>query len=232
MKTFRFFGMALVAILLCANFISCSKDDSGNSGKSEKKLVKISIEGEDFYQFSYNNSGRLVKAINCYYLNELYNWKNESIDCSENGKYTGTYNLSYGLVTYYCRPDYPSGYYYNYYSYSIDGRISDGIVWDGDKLISMSGWSDYDVTYTYNGTTCKRGYYPLFVEGSLYMAHPEIFGMKTNQLPASEKGIISWDKTQTYSTTYDYEFDNEGYITKIKSTTEDGSSYTLVLTWQ
>ena len=39
MKTFRFIGMALVAILLCVNFTSCSKDDGPTEESPQYELV-------------------------------------------------------------------------------------------------------------------------------------------------------------------------------------------------
>ena len=73
----------------------------------------------------------------------------------------------------------------------------------------------------------------------LFMAHPEIAGMRTTQLPTS----ITWTHTDDYSgktdsetSTMEYEFDKEGYISKIigKETDSDGSTdtYIYTLTWQ
>ena len=64
----------------------------------------------------------------------------------------------------------------------------------------------------------------------LFIAHPEIAGSLTTQLPASitetsknhgsEKAIIT------------YEFDKDGYISKILIKAADGSTETYTLTWQ
>ena len=78
MKRFGMIGMALMAVLLCANFTSCSKEeDSANQGNEdvgggeevvvtkEKKLVKIvGSFGSDSetYEFSYDDKGRVTKA--------------------------------------------------------------------------------------------------------------------------------------------------------------------------
>ena len=67
-------------------------------------------------------------------------------------------------------------------------------------------------TFTY-GESCEKGYYPLIpyfmgyrspTEMMLFMAHPEITGMRTKQLPTRMGGI-----------TFTYEFDKEGYISKL-----------------
>ncbi|MBR5484527.1 MAG: hypothetical protein IKV18_07480, partial [Alistipes sp.] len=79
MKTFRLVSAALLAVLMCANFVSCSKDDDGantdvGGGEeggneevivSEKKLVKM-VSNEETYTFSYDNEGRLSSAIDTY----------------------------------------------------------------------------------------------------------------------------------------------------------------------
>ena len=74
MKTFRMIGMALMAVLMCVNFTSCSEDDDPTGVKNEngidvggKKLVKIVDKSEDgyyseTYTFSYDDKGRLVFA--------------------------------------------------------------------------------------------------------------------------------------------------------------------------
>ena len=57
MKTFRQIGMALFAVLMCVNFVSCDKDgDSTTQPKNEKKLVGMSSHSErinDVYDFKY-----------------------------------------------------------------------------------------------------------------------------------------------------------------------------------
>ena len=41
MKTFKFIGMALLAIVMCVNFTSCSDDDEeNNGGKSTQELLQ------------------------------------------------------------------------------------------------------------------------------------------------------------------------------------------------
>ena len=42
MKTFRLIGMALLAVVMCVNFTSCSNDDEeeSNGGKSTQELLQ------------------------------------------------------------------------------------------------------------------------------------------------------------------------------------------------
>ena len=45
MKTFRLIGMALLAVVMCENFTSCSDDDEeSNGGKSKTLQIKNAIE--------------------------------------------------------------------------------------------------------------------------------------------------------------------------------------------
>lgn len=51
MRTLRFIGMAIVAVMMCANFTSCSKDDDDKSGDAASlvgkwKIGTTSCEGE------------------------------------------------------------------------------------------------------------------------------------------------------------------------------------------
>ena len=59
------------------------------------------------------------------------------------------------------------------------------------------------------------------------MAHPEIAGMRTNQLP----NTYSYSRyDEEFSLTYEY--DKEGYISKIKLKDNDGNTDTYTLTWK
>ena len=42
------------------------------------------------------------------------------------------------------------------------------------------------------------------------MAHPELFGLRTKQLPATASGGV-----YSQTLTFEYEFDKEGYISRI-----------------
>lgn len=58
MKTFRLIRMALLAVVMCVNFTSCSDDeDENNDGGtvvSGKLLRTIAEDDHDNYLFSYN----------------------------------------------------------------------------------------------------------------------------------------------------------------------------------
>ena len=44
MKTFRLIGMALLAVVMCVNFASCSSDD-------DEKEISASLEGTWYYDY-------------------------------------------------------------------------------------------------------------------------------------------------------------------------------------
>ena len=59
--------MALIAIVLSANFASCSKEDTPEKGENgivvgDKKLTRLSITTDTYVSFTYDDKGRLIKA--------------------------------------------------------------------------------------------------------------------------------------------------------------------------
>ena len=66
------------------------------------------------------------------------------------------------------------------------------------------------------------------LDGSLFMAHPEIAGIRTTQLPVSTVEI----ERSTNKYTYTYEFDKDDYISKMIKKGSDGSLWTYTLTWK
>ena len=261
MKTFRFIGMALFAVLMCVNFASCSSSDDDPTEEPEeggvvvsgKKLAKI-VGTSEFetltLTFNYDNKGRLIEAIETEkedneedVVNYLFTWGDDAIKVSEkrswsNNTRTYTLSLTNGLVR-----ECSEGETYIYNQSKRLVKLSNkhwttSAIWDGDKLVSISD-SDGDATLTYE-KSCKKGYSPFtgimtFREYNcepLWMAHPEIAGLLTTQLPAT----LTWHGQWGDTTTFAYEFDKEGYISKIvgKETESDGSTetYTYTLTWQ
>ena len=270
MKTLRFIGMVLFAVLMCVNFASCSSDDDPTEEKEEggvvvsgKKLVKIIYKSTDdsyseTYTFSYDNKGRLVAATimeaeedNSSTDTFDFIWGDDVVKVTEKSTYSysnSTYTESYililknGLVQY---EDYGNDgtgtYTYNssnrFVKFSDGGYGTETAIWDGDNLVATSDGDD-DSKLTY-GETCSKGYFPFIATiidagkcEALFMAHPEIAGMRTTQLPTS----ITWTYdgyygTESETSTMEYKFNKEGYISKIigKSTDSNGE-YTL--TWQ
>ena len=195
MKTFRFIGMALFAVLMCVNLASCSSSDDPTDESpqyelvtSGKKLVKIEFTLSDptndfieVWDFNYDSEGKLIEAIfTDSYENQTttrYTWNNSVIDVHEKrdvqGGYTNdteyeyTYNLKNGLVQ-------------NLHDIKYDDTnrpkeiMGSTIMWDEDKLTRIS--TPYQVSenrtayvstqyYYAENGTTCNGYYPFIPLG-------------------------------------------------------------------
>lgn len=253
MKTFRFIGSAILAVVMCVNFTSCGEEPFGNGGGNgngdiiegmgsiSKKLTKI-VSEEANYTFEYNNEGHLTTATSEYtYDNGVdietetrvyeFIWGDDAIRVK--GDYDNyTLTLSNGLVQ--------SGDDKTY-SYNNSNRFVKGIgefsttnvIWNGDKMVSIEQEEQYghnwEVSLTY-GETCKKGYMPMipfFIDFGcevLFMAHPEIAGMRTNQLPTTYK-------TEDGTISIAYTLDTEGYVSTMVAKL-DGDNMIYTFHWQ
>ncbi|MBR5002239.1 MAG: DUF4595 domain-containing protein [Bacteroidaceae bacterium] len=125
-----------------------------------------------------------------------------------------------------------------------DGIESITLRWDNDKLISVTEEDEntytnskeiYDYTFTYD-QTCKKGYFPLYMcylgrdevpdSDDITIVHPELFGLRTKQLPATVCG-----GPYSVAETFAYEFDKDGYISKI-IVTSGIYKWSYTLTWK
>ena len=194
------------------------------------------------YVFNYDSQGRLVQAV---YSEDYYGYKDTrsyqfvwgddaiKVNCVDGSGSSLTYNLNDKLVRNSDNGD--------TFSYNSSNKFAKGIyeydyvvttIWDGDKLVSISR-DEENVTLKY-GNSCQKGYFPLIatmIQDNpefclLFMAHPEIAGLRTSQLPTSVT-ITDDYSGETETSTITYEFDKEGYISKIKT-----SSSTYTLTWK
>lgn len=238
------------------------KPEEGGVVVSGKKITKIVFKSEDgdseINIFKYDNNGRLIEATALYEgdrdkYTETYQftWGDNAIKVistfnDSNSNYTGTDTYTITLKNGLAQNNEDG----NSFIYSNSNRIikctsndkyGEGefsAIWDGDKLVSISEEDEDDATLTY-GTSCKKGYFPFVAtmlandaDAALFMAHPEIAGMRTNQLPTK----ITWtDNHGSEIITLTYEFDKEGYISKIVSEEiSNGSTETetYTLTWQ
>ena len=259
MKTLRMKGKAFLTVLMCVLFASCENDEDLTKGGSEsltngKNLVKIAAVSEDgsseyLVSFVYDDKGRLISATetkeynnSAYVVNFQYVWGDDVIKVfskGSNGIYTQTLKLNNRLVQ---SEEYVSEWYESTYTYSYNSskRLSEyadedyeiSCVWDGDKLKSVSDKNSDDIL-TY-GKSCGKGYFPFVVfftdlNSPLLMAHPEIVGARTTQLPVSD--VYTYHGNESKTTTYDYEFDKEGYISRFVRR-RGNSTYVYDLTWE
>ena len=248
MKIFKLFGVAVVAVCMCVNFTACSSGDDADGGgfAGERKLVKMVLSDGDYtetYKFSYDNQGR-VTEINIgdedYAWSRLFYWEDNSVRIMQDGdEHRCTYIIENGLVRREHDPNAPADQANSYFLYNIEDRLTQisaytdtEVTWEGDKLISYVGPYDFFPTYTYDNITCKKGYHPLLGLTDFAYTNPELVGMKTNQLPISCKGVPGGHiQAEEFTETYEYEFDSEGYISKIIVTTGRGGTYSFTLTW-
>lgn len=241
MKTFKFkmIGMAMIAAFMTINFVSCSKELPGGDLSNEKKLVKMEAD-IGIYNFAYDSKGRLTTVSSVgydgYHWGDLqYTWGDDVITVYYNDyahgdgddSYSYTLTLKDGLVS--------SSSIGDTFAYNDSGRITQWhdydvdrtIRWDGDKVVNI-GFGDESTTFTY-GTSCQKGYYAILpklinyhnLSNLLFIAHPEIAGMQTKHLP-----------TEIDSQSWIYEFDKDGYISKIKYQRYDKYVEYCILTWE
>lgn len=266
MKTFRIFKLskiALIAIIICINFVGCSPEDSTETIKGAKKITKMVISDDNsknIIEFNYDKDGKLISHREIDGITEeiigtyQYTWSNDRIIMTEsdNSEY-GTFIIYDGLLQ-----KLTIGSTYHNYSYNTSNRVirhksnfpSDNNIatWDEDKLIYSSSsfkdeeWTISNITY---GKSCKKGYFPLMHdllvdffnfesshEEIIFIAHPEIAGIHTTQLPINYTytNIFNNNEHKT-NYEYEYEFNNAGYISKI--TERDGTYITYYsFTWK
>lgn len=247
MKTFKLIGTALLAVVMCAGFASCSDDDDGsNDGgivTNQKKLMEIK-DGGYTYSFSYDNQGRLT-SVDTYGGMINFTWGNNTIIATDEYGKT-TYTLSNNLVR---EQEDEKVFTYNSSNQLIrvdEVEERDGIfstyVWDNRKMTKYiynysSDSSDEPSVYeyTYNGKTCK-GWFPNMADESwdpvdddyIFFAHPELVGMRNNQLPEQIKDDEGDIQRFTYT------FDKDGYVKSCTVTdgADDTDATTYTFKWE
>lgn len=123
------------------------------------------------------------------------------------------------------------------------GYVEDGsnepmliFTWNNNgQLSKLDYWHSYTRSFSYDGKTCK-GFFPAvdifwgegFSDYLFIMAQPELFGLRTTQLPSKMTDTYS-----TYSTTtFEYDFDAEGYVIRCIETGEYTSPRYYEYTWE
>ena len=201
----------------------------------EINLIDDYGNNED-YVFSYDEQGYLTSMESTYTTNSTYEWKNKYIKEIYSDDSYATFNFKDGLIESE-KLDWVEDliYFYGYNNLGqlnlygerdeIDGFVSDrtNLTWENNTLTKIidedySRYEDeYDkevITISYNGKTCK-GYFPLINsyifagDVSLIWAHPELAGIRTNQLPNT---IRTNDGFYDITYEFSYKFDENGYI--------------------
>ena len=220
MKTLRFIGMAIVAIIMSVNFAACGDDDEENP--TYKRLLSASYTDEDGevvnIPIEYDTQGRITKITwnetsrDSYEMNE-YTYgsdqiiKTRSYSYDEN-KVVTTYKLVNGIIV--SGSDRYGEYVYSYNAQNQLIKVTDNsmvynITWEDNNIKTIS-----DYTFTYSNIS----YQPL-IGGDLYwiddffdevLFSQGFFGMRPKNL------IKSMDGDDNYS--YNYVVDSQGYVTK------------------
>ncbi len=275
MKTIKFIGMALFAILMCVNFTSCSKDDGPTKNDNGiitkgKRLTKLTCDDSDEFEsyiFNYDDNGKLIEVIEtkegapyCYYS---FIWNDDFVQEIANYidgyySYDMTYFVKEGIIKNslgnssgpYSNTTYGDTLVYNSSNKLIRNKWHDGtnsFIWNDDKLISYSikhyssigAGFDQDQKYIYSDLTCSKGcFHPILFTAREYLfadrnyvfafAHPELFGLKTTQLPAEEY-YRSGDEICCY---FEYKIDNNGYVSNIIIKYPEWKDVIYTLTWE
>lgn len=235
MKTFRFIGMALFAILMCVNFTSCSSSDDDPTEEkeedvvaNEKKLIEMKLidnSEEITWTYSYDEKNR-VTSIKMIELGIDYTHNSNHTDSItwgdrfiyieeiEDENDNITLKLANGLVES-AKSRYDNlAFAYNSLKRLItfrDENYIDTYTWNNDKLSNITNESGNVIQFSYDDKTCK-GYFPLVIclddiigDNEFFAAHPDLLGMRTNQLPSKLS-------SEYYTTDISYTFTNDGYI--------------------
>lgn len=225
-------------------------DSDGGDFSNEKKLIKLASSDDFFISFTYDDQERLIEAKRSDGYKQAMTWGDDAVKLSAIERYDGieyidsyTLSLSNGLVQNCCFDNYqPYIAVYNQSDRLIKWGDSDSeirISWEGDKLVSATEYDEYGYIYDYTITyekSCRKGYFPLSIimdlefNFYLYFAHPELLGLRTSQLPASV--TYTYDDNSSSTHIYSYEFDNDGYISKVTESSGDSIYGILTLTWE
>ena len=254
MRTFRLIGMALLAVVMCVNFASCSDDEEENNAGgtvvSGKLLRVIAKNNSNDYLFSYNEKKQLISAtlggdkINVKWSDSYIIVETISTSFEEE---PANFIIKNGIITstVWDRGIETLTYDNNKHLIKISEDKTCMWSWENDNISKFS-YNDANETIT---TTCTyyadkennhsvidinalRLYYICGIEYAdlLLMAHPNLLGTTNKNLLKSVTSSDGW--TENYS----YEIDKEGYPTKIIVTETDkydnsySSTYTLI--WQ
>lgn len=254
MKTLKLIGLALASILIGMSTSSCNKDNSPeNEGSkdqaSEKKIVKF-VESWEYdgeletfaeFTFKYDDKGRLIEVSTPESGSWFsYAWGDDHISIArpENSK-VDNITLKNGLVTYHNIYDGNMTYTYNQSNRLVaaEGRdYENHFIWDKDKLVRIAD-NDRYIDISYKGT-CKKGYCPAIsyiIDDQEYLfflniLQPDCVGIRTSQLPSSS--VYHSEGGNIYTETYAYEFDKDGYISKLTVSFDDGDFCFLEYTWE
>ncbi len=264
MKKLKFIIIALVAILGFNNCSNEFNNDK-NKKLIEYSRVDENNATTTIVSFSYDDKGRLVSAVeeslllsetdSTFSSSVTYIWDKDAVKViaektEDDDTPNYTIKLKKGRFANTIYDDEPTNedYIYEYNSNKnllirYGDIINLTLTWNADKIISNTlGASGVNLKYkyTYDNISCVKGYCPNVLWSTfdyIEIAHPELAGLVTKQCPISAESVvyIGDEIFVAINATFEYEFNEDGYISKIKeySTSEDGeSNFTYTLTWE
>ena len=235
MKTIKLLGWAFIALFMCANLIACSSSDDEAIITNQKKLVELELAQSIGYMYdlnlklSYNTKGLLESVIDEEegYFNASFTWFDDNIESIHQDYYKtkDKYYLTNGLITKQIMTSTEGRktyiYKYNDSKQFIEMECTNNnynqfLTYENNKLVEYND-RFHSSKFTYGQQTCK-GYFPWEIVIKVFcnddieiinVAHPELFNMRTNQLPTAIETKYG-DKYEL-----DYDFDEDGYISQI-----------------
>ncbi len=210
----------MVALSLLV-FVSCSKND--DEYPQEKQVSNITTTTHEFNSvstlfFEYDKKGRVVKS-RYGSEDEEYNYNYDDNVITEtytSGSYSNvtTYHLNKGIITH-ATGDYDGVYTYSAKNELLNYSNGDGVpftyTWKNGNIITQ-GEGDYIRSYTYSTMENQIIGIHYFAENipDNILFNFGYFGAKNKNLPTSKKS--SSEKIE-----YEYEFDEDGYVTKMQT---------------
>lgn len=257
MKTLRFIGMALLAVVLCVNFAACSDDDEPNDDPSSGNALKPSsftwMDGA-WTDYSYDAQGRVSKVEDYDETGEMYNSttieynSNNIVATTNNGEHRDvcTLNSNGQKVRTVCTSDY--NLYTCEYIYDGNGQLTsinygDGesyqLVWENGNLVRTEIDSDI-ITCTYTSIPSSKGFIiygddiliDIFSDGNNLplLANLGYFGKAPQNMVET---LTYTNKTSGNATVinYSYELGKDGYVSKMSGTSQGVTAWGS-LTWE
>lgn len=252
MKTFKLIGMALLAVVMCVNFASCSSDDD-EEGKSDnpftgggKKLSSVVVKTDYSYSdnvinFTYNSDGYLIRAKDKW-KTYTYSWSENTITIVSSEQETAMITLNNSKIKSYEDDDEIILFFYDSNNYlsstNCNGKEYD-FTWDAGNLIEVDETKQtFDKSMKSTSVMAIIEDYDNPYEDAiggwgmqlLLAAHPNLFGTFSKNalstLKVYDAGLVGGY--------YSYKYDKEEYPNTITETNIDDNTLhaTYEITWE
>lgn len=218
-----------------------------------KKLTSITTEDQNI-KFNYDSNGKLIKVTNgTEYADFTWNANSIIVTNHDDNAETSEISLVNGKIsktsTKYAdedEPDYENITYSGNYLTQMQGYKNLQYTWENGnitKCVKTYEDEDENVTYTCSYYTDKQNTHNLFFineleDINLYRITCDSYGyllllVQPNLIGTPNKNFLKSVNDGEVTTNYTYEFDSDGYPTKITATSSDSTNPTIYnLTWE